>query len=85
MVGLKTVLETIDLLAVGRGEKIGNTYHLMVTTGELIESFGLKPSITHHRYIKGIVGMHYSGTTAEALGRGDGSSGFKLHIRIRSK
>ena len=85
MVKLVTILETIYRLALERGEKHGSIYYVTVTTGELIAAFGLKPSLPHHRHIRGLVEMHYRGTTAEALGRGDGSGGFKLHIRIWSK
>jgi hypothetical protein len=85
MVTANTVRETVDRLAVEDGEKRGKVYRLTKTTGELIEMFGLKPSAPHHRHIKGIVEMHYPGTIAEVLGRGDGSDGFKLHIKIWSR
>lgn len=85
MVTQKQVRETVDRLAVTQGECRDRVYHLDVTTGELIESFGLKPSAPHHRHIKGLVEVHYPGTIAEPVGRGDGSQGFKLHVRIRSK
>ena len=85
MVTARTVRNTVDQLAAEQGERQGKIYHLEKTTGELIEVFGLKPSAPHHRHIKGIIEMHYPGTTAEALGSGDGSSGFKLHIKIRSR
>ena len=85
MVALRTVLNTVDNLALERGEKQKGVYHVTVTTGELIEAFGLKPSIPHHRHIKSLVETHYSGTLAELVGRGDGANGFKLHIKIRSK
>ena len=85
MVASATVLATIDRLAAERGEKRGSVYHLTVTTEELMSEFGLKTSATHHRHLKGLVEMHYHGTTAEHIGRGDGSQGFTLHIRIWSK
>ena len=85
MVQLKTVLETVDLLALEKGEKRGGYYRVVITTEELLKAFNLKPSLPHHRHIKALVELHYSGTTVEALGYGDGSSGFRLHIKIRSK
>jgi hypothetical protein len=85
MVNQPQVLGTIDRLALKRGEKKGNFYYLTVTTGELLEAFDLKPSLPHHRHVKGLVEMNYHGTTAEGLGRGDGSDGFKLYIKIRSR
>jgi hypothetical protein len=85
MVQLKTILETVDLLALEKGEKSNGYYRVTVTTGELLKAFNLKPSLPHHRHIKAIVEMQYSGTTAKALGYGDGSSGFILNIKIRSK
>ena len=85
MASQKIVTQVIDQMAVEKGEKRNGVYHLIVTTGELMEPLGLKPSVPHHRYIKGLVEMHYRGTTAETLGKGDGSQGFKLHIRIWSK
>ncbi len=85
MVTRQALLETVDCLVVEKGEKKGNVYHLTITTGELIKAFGLKPSIPHHRHIQGLVKMHYQQTSIEVLGRGDGSEGFKLHIRIWSK
>ncbi len=85
MVQLRTILETIDRLALERGKRQDSIYYLTVTTGELLDAFGLKPSIPHHNHIRGLVQMHYHGTTAEGLGRGDGSGGFKLHIKIWSK
>ena len=81
----RTVRDAVDRLAAEQGEKLGKVYHLKKTTGELLEAFGLKPSAPHHRHIKGLIEMHYPGTTAEVLGIGDGTSGFKLHIRIRSR
>jgi hypothetical protein len=84
MLNRKVFVEKIDQLAVAKGEKHGKVYHLTVTTGELIEAFGLKPSLPHHRHIKGLVEMHYYGTTSELVGRGDGADGFRLHLRIRS-
>jgi hypothetical protein len=85
MVQLKTVLETVDLLALEKGEKKNGYYRVKITTGELLKAFNLKPSTPHHRHIKAVVETHYSGTTAEAMGYGDGSSGFILHIKIWSK
>ena len=85
MVTRQTLLDTIDRLLATNGEKEGRVYHLTITTGELIELFGLKPSLPHHRHIQGLVKMHYPETSVGTLGRGDGSDGFKLHIRIWSK
>jgi len=85
MVNTKTVYQTLDRLMLERGEKRNNIYHLTITTNELMEEFGLKPSIPHHRYIKGLIEMHYHGTHAETIGKGDGSQGFRLHIKIWSK
>lgn len=81
----KKVCRVIDQLALEKGEKRGSMYHLLITTGELMGPLELKPSIPHHRYIKGLVEMNYKGTTAELVGKGDGSQGFKLHIRIWSR
>jgi hypothetical protein len=79
------VCPLIDSLALEKGDKRKGVYHLEVTTIELMEPLGLKSSAAHHRYIKGLVEMNYKGTTAETIGRGDGSQGFKLHVRIWSK
>lgn len=85
MVSSKTVLGIIDRLVAERGEKKNGVYRLIITTHELMEAFGLKPSIPHHRYIKGIVEMHYHGTRSETIGKGDGSQGFRLSIKVWSK
>ena len=85
MVTATKIRESVDRMAAEKGEKLNGVYRLSITTGELIELFGLKPSIPHHRHFMGVIQMHYPGTTAEALGRGDGAQGFKLHIRIRSR
>jgi hypothetical protein len=85
MVTRQTLLETVDRLLVEKGEKRGNIYHLTITTGELITAFGLKPSTPHHRHIQGLVKMAYPQSSVEVLGRGDGSDGFKLHIKVWSR
>ncbi len=85
MVTAATIRETVDHMVAEKGKKLNGVYRLAITTGELIELFELQPSIPHHRHFMGIIQMHYPGTTAEALGRGDGAQGFKLHIRIRSR
>lgn len=79
-----TLLHIIDTMAVSRGEKKGNNYHLTTTTEELMPLVGLKPSASHHRYVKTMVERSYPGTSAEALGH-NGSEGFRLHIKIWSK
>ena len=85
MVASTAVFQTINTLAVEKGDRQGNVYHLTVTTEELMSMFNLKPSIPHHRYVKGLIEMHYPKTTVELVGREDGSQGFKLHIKIWSK
>jgi len=85
MVTSETVFQTINGLAIEQGNRQGHVYYLTITTGELMSAFSLKPSLPHHRYVKGLVEMHYPGTTAEVVGRGDGAQGFKLYIKIWSK
>lgn len=79
-----TLLHIIDKMAVERGEKKGNIYHVTTTTGELMPLVGLKPSASHHRYVKTMVERSYPGTRTEALGY-NGAEGFQLHIKIWSK
>ena len=78
------LLEIIDRLALERGEKNGHRYSVTVTTAELMSPLGLKPSVPHHRYVKGMVETHYPGTRVEPVGL-NGSGGFRLHIKIWSK
>lgn len=85
MVTAARVREAVDRMVAEKGEKLNGVYRLTITTGELIEVFGLKTSIPHHRHFMGVIQMHYPGTTAEPLGRGDGAQGFRLNIRIRSR
>ncbi len=75
--------DIIDRLAVEKGIRKKKVYHLEITTGELMEPLGLKPSIPHHRHVKFLVEANYHGTTVESIGI-NGERGFKLHLRIWS-
>lgn len=78
------VLEIVDRLALERGEKSNGFYRLTLTTEELMEPLGIKPSVAHHRYVRNAILTYYQVVSTELIGRDD-SQGFKLHIKIRSK
>ena len=75
--------ETIDALLIRSGEKKGNHWCGMLTTGEIIAELNKIDETSHHRNIKAMVEMHYPGTRAESMGV-SGARGWKLYIKVRT-
>ncbi len=74
---------TIDTLILEHGEKKGQSWIAVLTTGQIITELNKVDHTSYHRNIKTMVEIHYPGTKAEPLGR-NGAQGWKLYIKVRT-
>lgn len=77
-------VELVDNLLLEKGEQKGKYWCASVTSSEVIQTLNQVEQNATHRNIKVLVNMHYPDTRFEPIGI-NAASGWKFHIRIRTK
>lgn len=78
-------LEAIHRLVVEKGKQSGRFWKATITTQDVLDRLALvEINRSHHMYARKVAENHHPGTRVEAVGV-NGSKGWILHLKIRSK